>query len=118
MLGASQIDPSDVLAGWQATRASRHEYLFVFGAVLLVCTFVFLWAVFLRKRRRQRRYHYPRAASTNSAGNGQIVQQQATEPRKHSRRRRRRDRHRPRKPTLAETGGLPPIRSDWPGSSS
>jgi hypothetical protein len=34
--------------------------------------------------------------------------------RRRRRRRRRRREHRPRNPTLAETGGLPPIRTEAP----
>ena len=35
-----------------------------------------------------------------------------------TRHRRRRREHRPRNPTLAETGGLPPIRADKPPGDS
>ena len=63
-----------------------------------------MWAVFIRKpaRRRER---------------GRLLDK-APEPRaraedapaaKSGRRRRRREKHRPRNPTLSETGGLPPL---------
>ena len=38
----------------------------------------------------------------------------AAPPEKRRRRRRSHHRHRPRNPTLAETGGLPPIRPEDP----
>lgn len=44
---------------------------------------------------------------------GDEAQGEGLERRRRRRRRRRRD-HRPRNPTLAETGGLPPIRTEAP----
>lgn len=71
------------------------------------------WAVFIRKpRRRRSSYRYPsnqtqvRSASTNGAADGP------------PRRRRRRRQHRPRNPTRAETGGLPPVRPEEPQESA
>jgi hypothetical protein len=43
---------------------------------------------------------------------------EAEEKRAHKRHRRRRHEHRPRNPTLAETGGLPPIRTEKPPGAS
>jgi hypothetical protein len=86
------------------------------GALGLVTLLLLCWAAFFRKRRRQHshrhHHHHPRSSgqfesSGADAGQGQEGQ------RKRRRRRRRRE-HRPRNPTLAETGGLPPVRTDKP----
>lgn len=77
----------------------------VIAAALVVLAVLLLWAVFLRKpaRRRER---------------GRLIEQKSSAPKARSegesgrssgRRRRRRESHRPRNPTLSETGGLPPL---------
>jgi hypothetical protein len=85
-----------------------HDKLTVVGAIGVVLLPVVVWAVFIRKRRRRRSHRsYPANSaplrSSRSEGSGEH---------KHSRRRRRH--HSPRNPTLAETGGLPPVRSPQP----
>jgi len=94
---------------------TMRDALIVIGAILLVAAGLALWASAVRKRHRRRsaphRPHYSHPSSGHSGG------EEDGEPRhsSHSRHRRRRRReHRPRNPTLAETGGLPPIRSDDP----
>lgn len=83
------------------------EWLIVIGAVVVVALLVGLWfVVALRSRRsghRQHRHH------RHDSGAGA----EATD--KSGSRRHRRHRHSddfPRNPTLAETGGLPPIREE------
>ncbi|MCL4788629.1 MAG: hypothetical protein KJ070_17850 [Verrucomicrobia bacterium] len=85
---------------------AMRETLIVIGAMLLVAIGLLVWAGAIRKRHRRRsaphRPHYERGSggdheSHHSSGR---------------RRRRRRREHRPRNPTLAETGGLPPIRTE------
>ena len=93
---------------------AMRDMLIVFGAVLLVALGLLLWASVAYKRRRRRsslhREHHEQKSSANAPANNAETGQTS-----HSRRRRRRRReHRPRNPTLAETGGLPPIRSDPP----
>jgi len=79
----------------------------LFGALGVVILAAVVWAVFFRSRhRRSYRHHHhhdsEHAAEAESAAAGT-----------HRRRRwRRRREHRPRNPTLAETGGLPPLRID------
>lgn len=111
---------------------SQTESFFVFGAVAAVILALIVGAVFYyRSRRRRRRHHrhhhhhhhhheehdHPRSSDAEpdlddtpedagESGSGEV---------RHRRRRRRRRReHRPRNPTLAETGGLPPIRTEAP----
>jgi hypothetical protein len=95
----------DVIVTWKKIGPGTREGLMVFGALFLVISLVFIWALFIRKdsRKRKRHYHYP---STSSSGDDP---EHVSGKRKWKKRRRD---HRPRNPTLAETGGLPPIRSD------
>ena len=88
------------------------EALSLFGALFLVTAVIVLGIMFLRKRRgarRSRRHHLPELRRTVSL-------EPATKPSfaRHQQKRRRRREHRSRNPTLAETGGLPPLRQDNP----
>ena len=74
----------------------------VIAAMLVLVCLLVGWAVFLRKpqgRRKRGRLieskHKPPVAEDSGSKSG--------------RRRRRREKKRPRNPTLAETGGLPPL---------
>ncbi len=80
----------------------------ILAAVLGLVILIVLWAVFVRKR-EDRRYNTlkvptqrDRERADNDGDN------------RHRRRRHRRREHRGRNPTLAETGGLPPVRSETP----
>jgi hypothetical protein len=95
--------------------STMRDGLIVTGAILLVAAGLILWAVAVRKRHRRHsaphRPHYSHHSGVQSA------EEEGDESRhsSHSRRRRRRRReHLPRNPTLAETGGLPPKRSEIP----
>jgi len=83
---------------------------FGMGLVLL------LWARFLRRRPRQHRSHgssrRERAVEADPGASGEEGQEAVDDGgRKRRRRRAARREHRPRNPTLAETGGLPPSRA-------
>ena len=76
----------------------------VVAVALVVLAVLLLWAVFLRKpaRRRERgRLLEKKAAAPKPAPDGGSGKKLG--------RRRRRETHRPRNPTLSETGGLPPL---------
>ncbi|MBP9901340.1 MAG: hypothetical protein KBH45_07770 [Verrucomicrobia bacterium] len=75
------------------------EYLIIAGAVLLVTFAVLVWALVFRKPGKRRHSHHPPAAESH--------RRESKTTRSQSRRRRR---NFPRQPTLAETGGLPPLR--------
>jgi hypothetical protein len=103
----AQIDVKDSLvADLQKTGASRNSLTLLFSAVGLVTFLVLVWAIFIRKRpdESSRRYSYPARDSDKDTVNDTGS--------KADKRRRRRRKRRARNPTLAETGGLPPIRSD------
>lgn len=86
------------------------ETLIVVGAMVLVALGLLFWAAAIRKRRRRHsaphRPHYGHHSGGKDGG-----ESGHSSSRRHRRRRRE---HRPRNPTLAETGGLPPRRSDVP----
>jgi hypothetical protein len=107
----AQLDIKDgLVTSLQKTGPSHNGLSILFGAVGLVTVLILAWAIFIRKRpdesSRRYRYRSSRASSeagTNSAANSDLPKE---------RRKRRRRKHRPRNPTLAETGGLPPIRTE------
>jgi hypothetical protein len=93
------------------TIAGLNTELMILFAVLAVLSVVLLIAAaYLRRgplRHQHRRHHHHHSGKPSEQGTGTVN----PAPPKKWRRRRRRD-HRPRNPTLAETGGLPPVRSD------
>ncbi len=98
-----------VKSPWSRASGSGRELLIIILAVASVTLLLLLWATFIRKRPR---HHLSRwvieEATPADPENG------------HKRRkwRRRRRGHRPRNPTLAETGGLPPARVEQPPEST
>jgi hypothetical protein len=92
------------VADLQKTGPSRNNLTLLFTAFGVVTLLILVWAIFIRKRPddSSRRYSYPsRDSSKDNTGESGA---------KAGRRRRRK--RRLRNPTLAETGGLPPIRAD------
>jgi hypothetical protein len=85
-----------------------YRFLITFGALFLVSLGVFIWAAYFRKRPRRHHYHFRRRSAPpppeGPAAGGK--------DRWFSSRKRHRHRHRerPLNPTLAEVGGLPPVR--------
>ena len=77
------------------------EVFLILGSLALVIGIVVVWAVFIRKPRKARpgeKVLEPAEGDSSSNKSGH---------RRKKFKKRRRD-HRPRNPTLAETGGLPP----------
>jgi hypothetical protein len=87
----------------------QFDTLALFGAVLLVVIAVFFWALLFRKnggtQHRQRRRHHKK---TGEAPDN--ITETIEEPAPGKRFRRRRHEHRHMNPTLAQDGGLPPVR--------
>jgi hypothetical protein len=115
---AQDILPTDVIPGaWRWMGLTFKELLLLLGAVGFVTLLVVLWAVYLRKRPRQHQHHHHHhhshssPAALSSSENGEP---DPGEEKRYRRKRRRRREHRPRNPTLAETGGLPPLRAERP----
>jgi hypothetical protein len=86
--------------------------LILVGTLLVVTLGIFIWAAFFRKPPRRPHYHIKRPSTDGEAF--------GTAPKRRtswfSFRKRHRHRHRQRRrnPTLAEAGGLPPVRSEEP----
>ena len=93
------------------------QFSIFFGAAFLLIIGIFAWAAFYRKpgsgshRHHRHHRHHRQDLPPLTARPGQPPPGQVPSGR---RRRRRRRRHSdlPRNPTLAETGGLPPRRTD------
>ena len=94
------------------------EGLLVFGAMTLVALLAMGWAMFLRRRRHRRHKHHHGHWHASQSTERPVDSDNADTPSGPEKRRRRRrhsgHHHRPRNPTLAETGGLPPIRPEDP----
>lgn len=90
---------------------STHEMALLFGVFGVLAMALFLLAYLKRRKRRQglSRSPHPPSFSQSEARKNAASAQRGRRRRKWHRRRRE---HRPRNPTLAETGGLPPIRSE------
>jgi hypothetical protein len=111
----AQLDIKDgVVTGLQKTGAGRNEFALLFGAVGLVTALVLAWAIFIRKRpdESSRRYRYRSSRGSAQEGAGTVIGSAGNSDARKEGRRRRRRKHRLRNPTLAETGGLPPLRAD------
>jgi len=90
---------------------STYESMFLFGVLLALTLALFIWAYFLRRKRRRHHARSSRSSSGSQSHTDKVVTVFQGGRRRRKRYRRRRE-HRPRNPTLAETGGLPPIRSE------
>lgn len=92
------------------------EYAIYVGAIIIVSAIVTLWIASSRLPLKQAEHEHQHRRSplrrlTRMFGGGK----------KHDssgRKRRRRREHRPRNPTLAETGGLPPVRRETSSAST
>ena len=114
-----EIDTQDLIPAWKRTEVSHHEYFLVIGAMVTVTVILMFWATFVRKRRRRHKYKYPHNPGKveRQAGTAGTTAPQTKSGSKSKRRRRSRRSER-RNPTLAETGGLPPVRNEWPEQES
>ena len=116
----AQADSQDPLAWWRMSNPAFRERLMIFAAIGLVTLLVLVWAAFIRSKRRRRHSHHHRHHHAQRPDEAPMASQSdnvSPQPEKHRRRRHSRHPHRPRNPTLAETGGLPPIRSENPPES-
>jgi FtsZ-interacting cell division protein ZipA len=115
---AQTLIPNDVIpGGWHWMGLSLRELLILLGAVSIVTLIVVIWAACFRKkpRHRSRAHHYsPAQERAELETDSEADSAEGDGGRRYRRKRRRRREHRPRNPTLAETGGLPPVRADRP----
>lgn len=114
------MNDNSLPTGLPFSPAWKHLFI-VLGAILAVALAILFWAIAFHKGRnrdgiRHRRHHHRHRQSRSSgglrgdfqkttAGIKEIIE--ARQQRHH-----RRHEHRPMNPTLAQTGGLPPVRED------
>src|SRR6267142_2132479 len=110
LISAQLADPKDLGGYWYNTNISKAGVGTLIAAISVVTVLILVWAIFIRKPDddRPRRYRYPKPAEKEPAKD----EEDGGSDRHGRRKKRRRREHRVRKPTLAETGGLPPLRKD------
>ncbi len=107
--------PDVVLSFLRSLGQSTGEMTLIIGAAIAVVFPVVIWAAFIRRPPRDRERPYGQHHSSEHHRDAAPEQAGPSSERRRRRRwRRRRREHRPRNPTLAETGGLPPVRSEQP----
>ena len=110
----ADVEPEDVVTQWQHMDAGTRGSLVVVISLFLVSLLALAFVLILRKARKKRRprQHIHRrsdeSTETSLPEDGGDSGSQSSE--RGSRRRRRA--HRALNPTRAETGGLPPIRTE------
>ena len=108
----ADLDPGDVLAAQEHFFSSpqSREVFIVSGSLCAAIVLAVAGAVIYSKSKKRKRPH--RRHSTYDSAQAQLeANAKSGDSRKHGRRRRT---PRPMNPTLAETGGLPPIRETKP----
>jgi hypothetical protein len=121
----AEFEFDDVAFSWRKVSPTTREGLAVFGALILITILLIIWAAFLRRRSRRRsahrHYHGSRdiankPIATTAPGMGGVGKP-GPEASPGVVKKRRRRRALPTNPTLAQTGGLPPIRTEDSTSS-
>lgn len=106
------IRPSSAMPSSKIYNWSVRDMILVVGVAVVIANLLFLWAYLSRQNRRRQLGPYSRALRKSEKGAAG-----ASSGRSHSRRHRRKRRpdhpaNLPRNPSLAEAGGLPPLRQD------
>ncbi|HOB98468.1 MAG TPA: hypothetical protein PKM43_06925 [Verrucomicrobiota bacterium] len=116
--GSAQVTYSGPPSGssdgpaWSRVPGLTQDMLVVLGVGILLLVVLLVWALFLRKRPHSHSHSHSRHhRGIQIEESGESDSDHARHHHRHRRKRRRRD-HRMRNPTLAETGGLPPPRSE------
>ena len=112
ILIAQTPEPDLVPSALQNMGRGPRDIIIVVIAAALIVAAVVVWAVFIRKRPKDDSRWAVHHSSHSTASETESAE--GSQHRRYHRRRRRRREHRPRNPTLAETGGLPPVRHDKP----
>jgi type VI protein secretion system component VasK len=116
LLSQVTLATGPVFLSWH-TDSALLEWIIILGAIGLVTLLALGWAAFFRRRSRRRHSHHHGHRHSSQPTDTEVASNEAdaSAPRE-KRRHRRRSHHRylPRNPTLAETGGLPPIRPEDP----
>jgi hypothetical protein len=91
LAGAGTVNAENALQSLIPSGSTVSQVLIYFGALFLVALAVFAWAVFRTQPRRRHSHHYRAKPASKQ---------------------QRQPEYLPRNPTLAETGGLPPVRTE------
>ena len=107
----ADADPDNLLSG--KTDPRLYPMLALLGALALAVVVATIWAVYYsrKKKRPKHRRHHHRHSKASSGGadeNGRS----ATDTKARKKWRKPRRPHRPLNPTLAQVGGLPPVRDE------
>ena len=96
------------------------DILLIISAALALLLLLLLWAKYLRnaKPRKHRTGGQKVVRSVTDEENDSETEEDSPEVRRRFKYRYKRRGHRSRNPTLAETGGLPPARTEEPGKPS
>lgn len=114
-VGAAGITKS--IEKWSTSNSGLFQYGVIFATFLLLTVAIFIWAACFRPHRRQHHSHRhsrqraPESPREPEARNGNSGRSFLSSLRGRRHRRRRRRPERRCNPTLAETGGLPPLRA-------
>jgi Flp pilus assembly protein TadB len=114
----AQVYFDNAVDHWKNTSPVLRDVIVVMVAGCAVGLIALLWAALVRKRKRRHRHHHHHSSSAGTQAASSLASAEVSDNGLERRRKRRRRRdHRPRNPTLAETGGLPPVRTDTPGEN-
>jgi hypothetical protein len=108
----ADLDAADLIGAERQFKNTRmYEIVIVFGAISSVVLVSSIFAIiFSRKKKRHKHQHHHNQRSQTAAAQSSESEPSEDESRGRRKSRRRRRPHRPLNPTLAQTGGLPPIR--------
>ena len=107
--GLNPLNPTEPIA--RTTGLLFKDVLVIIATGLALGLLLLLWARHYVKRKKHHHQHDRKEVSHSLPAVSD--QDDEDEPRRHGRRRRKRRRgHRPRNPTLAETGGLPTTKTE------
>lgn len=109
---ADYLEVQDAVNGWNNMSAATREVILTVSVLALVTLLILIWAAFVRGKGRPQ--HQSHSRQLESGRNPATRDSPETTLGTRTRHRRRRRKHRPLNPTLAETGGLPPVRAERP----
>lgn len=97
---------------WSGSPNGLVQYLIILAVLLVMTLGAFVWAAFFRRHHRRHHHsHHRRSESPGAPAARDGDDPSSPRPSHHHHRRRRRRTERHLNPTLAQTGGLPPVRS-------
>ena len=109
MPAPSELPPDSLFHDWYKLDP---QLVVIVCCLLAVSLGIFIWAAFFRKPGPHPHYHFHRHHAPSPPQEGTPAGWSLRRLFSRKRHHRRHHRQRPRNPTLAEAGGLPPIRSE------